>query len=191
MIVLSFSLMVYMVAKGRKPSGTGQVEGSNLTALISDNGNSFLQGQNLKFFDDKSSIMKAIRFFLQTMNQQKTRNVTMKLNYTLSNRRILPALIFMVHLLSLPKKIYGCQCCWRQHISRNLYFLKLYCVSSHASLGNTFACINKNTARLPRLTKIWYGVIIRQFLFAYRLGKQKRKQDWDFFNGNFVLFGKF
>ena len=44
MVVLSFSLMAYMVAKGSKPSGTGQVEGSNLTALISDNGNSFFQG---------------------------------------------------------------------------------------------------------------------------------------------------
>lgn len=50
MVVLSFSLMVYMVAKGSKPSGSGQVEGSNLTALISDNGNSFFQGQNLKYF---------------------------------------------------------------------------------------------------------------------------------------------
>lgn len=74
MVGLSFSLMVYMVAKGSKPSGTGQVEESNLTALISDNGNSFFQGQILK-----SSIIKAIRFFLQTMNQQKTRNVAMKL----------------------------------------------------------------------------------------------------------------
>ena len=50
MVVLSFSLMAYMVAKGSKPSGTGQVEGSNLTALISDNGNSFFQGQILKYF---------------------------------------------------------------------------------------------------------------------------------------------
>ena len=191
MVVLSFSLMAYMVAKGSKPSGTGQVEGSNLTALISDNGNSFFQGQILKYFMTNLPLSKPYVFFYKRWTNRKHEMLPWSWNYTLSNRRILPALIFMVHLLSLPKKIYGCQCCWRQNISRNLYFLKLYCVSSYASLGNTFACINKNTARLPRLTKIWYGVIIRQFLFAYRHGKQKRKQDWDFFNGNFVLFGKF
>lgn len=78
MVVLSFSLMVYMVAKGSKPSGSGQVEGSNLTALISDNGNSFFQGQNLKYFMINLPLWKPY-FFLQTMNQQKTRNVSMKL----------------------------------------------------------------------------------------------------------------
>ena len=54
--------MVYMVAKGSKPSGTRQVEGSNLTALISDNGNSFFKG-NFEIFYAKSSIMKVIRFY--------------------------------------------------------------------------------------------------------------------------------
>lgn len=76
MVVLSFSLMVYIVAKGSKPSGTGQVEGSNLTALISDNGNSFFQGQIWKYFMINLPLWKPY-VFLQTMNQQKTRNVAM------------------------------------------------------------------------------------------------------------------
>ena len=64
MVVLSFSLMAYMVAKGSKPSGTGQVEGSNLTALISDNGNSFFQGQILKYFMINLPLWKPYKFFL-------------------------------------------------------------------------------------------------------------------------------
>lgn len=64
MVGLSFSLMVYMVAKGSKPSGTGQVEESNLTALISDNGNSFFQGQILKYFMTNLPLSKPYVFFL-------------------------------------------------------------------------------------------------------------------------------
>ena len=71
MVVLSFSLMVYMVAKGSKPSGTGQVEGSNLTALISDNGNSFFQGQILKYFMTNLPLSKPYVFFT---NDEPTEN---------------------------------------------------------------------------------------------------------------------